>query len=80
MNCPYCSQEMKATDTPSLYTCTGASWSPHDPLDWDDAGKAYQTTSLTIAQWFRDNGFTVTPMGTAYQIKQKKGILQRLFS
>lgn len=78
MNCPYCSQEMTVTDTPSLYTCSGPSWSPHDPVDWDAIGSVFQTKSQSVAIWFRENGFTVSNAGTAYLIKQKKGILSRL--
>ena len=79
MKCPVCSEEMAAGDTTSMYTCSGSTWSPHDQISYQSNDEIYRTTSPVMVQWFRENGYAINFAGQGYEIRQKKGVLSRLF-
>ncbi len=79
MRCPICSEEMKNTEEAALLTCSGPSWSPHDAISYHAESGIYHTTSPLMVQWFREHGFAITFAGNGYEIRQRKGVLARLF-
>ncbi len=79
MRCPICSEEMTATEGNSLFACSGPSWSPHEAISYYADTNTYRTTSPVTVQWFRENGYVISFAGNGYEIRQKKGVLSRLF-
>jgi hypothetical protein len=80
MNCPYCAQEMKPLDGSALLSCSGATWAPHDAITCHAGEGAFETKSMEIANWFKENGYTVNHAGATYTMRKKKGVLERLFA
>ncbi len=79
MRCPICREEMTANEAAAPLTCSGPSWSPHDSILYNAENGSYRTTSPVMVQWFREHGFAISYTGNGYEIRQKKGVLSRLF-